>query len=244
MNLCDHRRVLGVAPGEYRQHGAFAEYIAVPQHILYRLPDALSFEEAAFVEPVSIAVHAVARTPISLNDTAVVVGSGMIGLLVVQVLRAAGCGKIIAVDVNAERLQLALELGADVALNPDQDDALAAIQETTDGRGADIAFEVVGITPTLQTAVNSVRKGGAITLVGNLKPEAVLPLQAVVTRELTLYGSCASQGEYPACLAMLARGDIDVSPLTSAVVPLSEGAQWFHRLYKGDENLLKVILTP
>ncbi len=87
MNLCNHRRVLGVACAEFRQDGAYAQYVAVPQNILYRLPDGLSFEHAAMVEPVSIAVHAVGRLPIRLNDTAVVVGSGMIGLLVVQALR-------------------------------------------------------------------------------------------------------------------------------------------------------------
>jgi len=83
VNLCDHRRVLGVSCEDYRQHGAFAEFVALPHRILYRLPDSVSFEQAAMVEPVSVAVHAVERTPISLGDTAVVMGVGMIGLLVV-----------------------------------------------------------------------------------------------------------------------------------------------------------------
>ena len=92
INLCDNRRVLGVSCEQYRQNGAFAQFVAVPQHILYRLPEGLSFERAAMVEALSIAVHAVERTAIGLNDTAVVVGAGMIGLLVVQVLRSRGCG--------------------------------------------------------------------------------------------------------------------------------------------------------
>ncbi len=90
INLCDHRRVLGVSCGEYRQHGAFAEYVAVPQHICYRLPESLEFEQAAMIEAVSIAVHAANRSPISLGDTAVVIGSGMIGLLTIQAVRRAG----------------------------------------------------------------------------------------------------------------------------------------------------------
>ena len=98
INFCDNRQVLGVSCDDYRCHGAFAEYVAIPQRILYKLPEKLSFEEAAMVEPLSIAVHAVERTRISLNDTAVVVGTGMVGLLVVQALRARGCGQIIAVD--------------------------------------------------------------------------------------------------------------------------------------------------
>lgn len=244
INLCDDRRVLGVSCDDYRQHGAFAEYVVVPPRILYRLPDTLSFEEAAFVEPVSIAVHAVDRTPISLSDTAVVVGSGMIGLLVIQALRAAGCGTIIAVDLDPAKLELAVALGADEGLRSDEVDVPGEVMRRTEGRGADLAFEVVGITPTLQLAVASVKKGGSVTLVGNLAAQAELPLQAVVTRELTLYGSCASQGEYPACLEMIARGDIDVKPLMSAVAPLADGAGWFDRLYGGEAGLLKVILTP
>ena len=244
INLCDNRRVLGVSCDEYRQNGAFAEYVAVPQRILYRLPRGLSVEQAAMVEALSIAFHAVERTPISLNDTAVVVGTGMIGLLIVQSLRVAGCGRIIAVDLDQDRLDLACELGADVGLKSDSDDVVAEVLRRTANRGADVAFEVVGITPTLKLSVQSLRKGGTLTLVGSLSPMAELPLQAVVTRELTLNGSCASRGEYPACLDMIARGAINVDALISAVVPLADGAVWFERLYKGESGLMKVILTP
>lgn len=243
-NLCDDRRVLGVSCGEYRQDGAFAEYVVVPPRILYRLPDAISFEQAAMVEPVSIALHAVARTPVALNDTAVVVGAGMIGLLVVQALRAAGCGRIIAVDLDQSRLDLAGALGADEGLKSDAVDVVQHVLSRTGGRGADLAFEVVGIPPTVKLAVQCLRKGGALTLVGNLTPSVELLLQSVVTRELTLYGSCASNGEYPACLEMIARGAINVDALMSAVAPLAEGAAWFDRLYQGEAGLMKVILQP
>jgi L-iditol 2-dehydrogenase len=244
INLCDNRRVLGVSCGEYRRHGAFADLIVVPQHILYRLPEGLSFEQAAMVEAVSIAVHAVERTPVSLNDTAVVVGTGMIGLLVVQALRVAGCGRIIAVDLDPKRLELAGQLGADDTLNSKEVDVVQEVQARTDGRGADIACEVVGFTPTLQLAIQSVRKGGTVTLVGNLSPTTEFLQQSVVTRELTLYGSCGSRGEYPACLDLIVRGAINVDAMISAVAPLSEGNDWFKRLYEGEAGLMKVILTP
>ncbi len=244
INLCDNRRVLGVSCEDYRQHGAFAQYVAVPQRILYRLPDGLSFERAAVVEALSIAFHAVRRTPIVLDDTAVVVGTGMVGLLVVQALRLAGCGRILAVDLDPQRLDLACRLGADEAIQAGTLDVASEVLRRTQGHGADVALEVVGQTATIQAAVASLRKGGQLTLVGNLSPKIELPLQAVVTRELTLNGSCASQGEYPACLNMLARGAVDVDAITSAVAPLSEGASWFHRLYQGGEGLMKVILQP
>ena len=244
INLCDDRRVLGVSCADYRQHGAFAEYVALPQRILYRLPDALSFEQAAMVEALSVALHAVARTPVSLNDTAVVVGAGMIGLLVIQALRVAGCGHVVAVDLAQARLDLACQLGADEGLTPDSGDVVARVLERTAGRGADVAFEVVGITPTLALATQCLRKGGSLTLVGNLSPATEFLLQSVVTRELTLYGSCASRGEYPACLDLIARRAINVDALISAVAPLAEGASWFKRLYDREPGLMKVILTP
>ncbi len=243
INLCDNRRVVGVSCGDYRQHGAFAEYLAVPARILYRVPDDLSFVQAAFVEPVSIAAHAVELTPIALNDTAVVVGTGMIGLLLIQVLKQTGVGKVIGIDLADSRLELARQLGADVTINARDTDIQEQILAHTEGRGADIAFEVVGITATLQTAVKALRKGGALTLVGNISETAELPIQLVVTRELTLYGSCGSQGDYPASLAMLAQGKVQVEPLITAIAPLSDGANWFDRLYN-EQDLLKVVLTP
>ena len=244
VNLCDNRRVLGVSPGEYSQDGAFAEYVAVPQRILYRLPDGLSFVHAAMLEPVAVAFHAAGRTPISLDDTAVVVGAGMIGLLVVQALRLSGCGQIIAVDLDQDRLDLAKRLGADVGLKSDETDAVANVLQRTGGRGADFAVEVVGIAPTVTLATQCIRKGGSLTLVGNLSPQVELLLQAVVTRQLTLYGSCALNGEYPACMNMIARGAVDVDTLISAVAPLSDGINWFRRLQAGESGLMKVILEP
>jgi L-iditol 2-dehydrogenase len=244
INCCDNRRVVGVSCADYRQHGAFAEYVAVPQHILHRLPEGLSFERAALVEPVSIAFHAVNITPISMNDSAAVVGTGMIGLLVVQTLRAAGCGQIIAVDIDPARLELACKLGADLAVRSDAPDALERILQYTGKQGADIVFDVVGIGASVRLAVESARKGGVMTLVGNLAPSVELPLQSVVTRGLRLLGSLASAGEYPAALAMIHRGSIDVDTLISATAPLAEGAVWFDRLYRREPGLLKVVLEP
>jgi L-iditol 2-dehydrogenase len=244
VNLCDNRQVLGVSPGEYRRHGAFAEYVAVPQRIAYPIPETLSFEHAAMIEAVSVAVHAVGLTPVRLGDTAVVVGSGMIGLQVIQALRLAGCSRVIAVDLDEKRLRLATELGAEVSINAGQRDVPKAVRDCTSGRGADVAMEVVGTSQGLETALASLRKGGTLTLIGNLSPRVELPLQSVVTRQIRVLGSCASSGEYPVCIDLLARKAIRVAPLISAVAPLAEGAAWFRRLYEGDPNLMKVILQP
>jgi len=243
-NLSDNRMVLGVSTGEYRRHGAFADFVNVPQHILYKIPDKVSFTQASMVEPVAVAAHAVELTPVSWNDTAVVVGSGMIGLFIIQVLRARGCGKIIAVDLEDEKLELAKELGADHILNPQPKEIRKEILEITESRGADVAFEVVGIPDTVKTAIDSVRKGATVTLVGNLSPTAEIPLQAVVTQQLRLQGSCAICGEYSAVLDMIARKEVNVDAILSAEAPLSEGADWFRRLCNNEPGLIKVILIP
>jgi L-iditol 2-dehydrogenase len=244
INLCDHRRVLGVSCDDYRRHGAFAEFVAVPQRVLYRVPAEVAFVHAALVEPLSIALHGVARSRVTIGDTAVVVGTGMIGLLVVQALRAAGCGRIYGVDVDAHRLQMACQFGADEGFRSDACDVKGEILRRTGGRGADLALEAVGGTATVQLAMACLRKGGQLTLVGNLAPQVEFPLQAAVTREITIHGSCASRGEYPACLEMIARGRMQVAPLVSAVAPLDDGPQWFARLHRGGEGFLKVVLEP
>jgi L-iditol 2-dehydrogenase len=247
VNLCECRRVLGVSCGDYRQHGAFAEFVAVPQNILYPLPPELPFEQAAMIEPVSVAVHAVDRLNIKTGETAVVVGSGMIGLLVIQALRVAGCHNIIAIDIDPTRLKLAKQLGATTTFNPEPTATATPVElvlELTNGEGADVSVEVVGNAAALATAIGCVRRGGRVGLVGNLSPEVPFPLQAVVTRELTLYGSCASAGEYARAIEFVASGAIRVAPLITATAPLGDGPQWFERLYAREPGLMKVILQP
>ncbi|MCL4107129.1 UNVERIFIED_CONTAM: hypothetical protein GTU68_039121 [Idotea baltica] len=244
INLCESRMVLGVSCGEYRRHGAFAEYVSVPQHICYQLPEGLPFEHAALIEAVSVAVHAANRTPVVLGDTAVVVGSGMIGLLAVQAIRLAGCSQVIAVDLEDSKLEVAKQLGADVGLNAKNVDVPEEVRKLTGGRGADVVLEVVGATPTIQTAIDCTRKGGSVCLVGNLAPTVEMPLQSIVTRELSVFGTCGSSGEYPACIDLLKSGAIKVEPLITAKSSLEDGPDWFRRLYDGEPGAMKVIIDP
>jgi L-iditol 2-dehydrogenase len=243
VNLCDNRQVMGVSPGPYRRHGAFAEFVAVPRRIVYKLPDSLGFEQAALIEAASVAVHAVTITPVHIGDTAVVVGAGMIGVLTVQALRKAGCTQVIAVDLEESRLEMARAAGATETLNA-KSDVPAAVMARTEGHGAPVAVECVGAEQPVRTAISCVRKGGTVTLVGNVTPNVSINLQEVVTRQIRLQGSCASNGEYPAVIGLMASGAIDVKPLISAVAPLSEGPQWFDRLYRKEPGLMKVILRP
>jgi L-iditol 2-dehydrogenase len=243
VNLCDNRQVLGVSCGDYRRAGAFAEFVAVPARIVYRLPETLSFEEAAMLEAVSVALHAVSLVPIAPNSTALVVGAGTIGLLVMQALRAAGCSRVFISDVDPTRLKLAEDLGATATLSAGAELTQQLLQLTS-GTGVDVAVEAVGINATIGAAIVSVRKGGSVVLVGNVSPEVTLPLQKVVTRQIRLQGSCASAGEYPQAIDLMSRGAIRVKPLITAIAPLEEGARWFERLHAREPNLMKVVLAP
>jgi (R,R)-butanediol dehydrogenase/meso-butanediol dehydrogenase/diacetyl reductase/L-iditol 2-dehydrogenase len=244
VNLCDNRTVLGVSCDEYRRHGAFAEYVVVPDRISAHIPYGLSYEEAAMTEPVGVAAHAFHITPVGLNDTVAVVGSGLIGLLLMQVLKASVSGRIIALDTDPARRETALAAGVDAALDPGDPELDLKIKELTGGRGADRVFEAVGATGPIKTAVSIVRKGGSVTLIGNVSPQVEIPLQAVVSRQLSLLGSCAISGEYPIVLDLMARKKIDVKPLISAAAPLREGQIWFEKLYNREGKLLKVVLIP
>ena len=244
VNLCDSRQVLGVSCGDYRRNGAFADFVIVPEHIVYRLPDSFPYEKAALIEAVSIAVHAAKITEIEPGSSVAVIGAGMIGLLAVQAFRVFGCTKVIAVDLEQGKLDLARQLGADETFLGTDPDLLDKLKAATGGQGPDIAVEVVGAQKPILTAIHGVRRGGTVTLIGNLAPQVEIPLQVVVTRQLRLLGSCASAGEYPECIELMASGAIKVEPLISALAPLGEGAAWFDRLYAREPGLMKVILQP
>jgi L-iditol 2-dehydrogenase len=243
VNLCSDRKVLGVSCADYRRHGCFAEKIALPTRILHRIPDDLPFEHAAFAEPVAIALHAVNLAPPATDEPALVVGAGLIGLLVIQALKARSWKHVTAVDLDPKRLELARQLGADQTHDA-REENLAAHFRQLHSDGFAVSFEVVGAAAPVDLAIRSVRKGGTVVLVGNLQPSVPFPLQEIVTRQISIHGSCACAGEYPEAIQRIRDGSIRVDPLTSACVPLADGASWFARLADNREGLLKVILQP
>ena len=258
INLCTDRKVLGVSCNDFRRHGCFADKVVLPTRILYRIPEALAFEKAAFAEPVSIALHAVnlaegvdigeafAAVPPTApqRGSAVVVGAGLIGLLVIQALKARGWERVVAVDLDDGRLELSKKLGAEAAFNAKTEGLAQILRAHFGGDGADASFEVVGAAAPIDLAIRSVRKGGQVVLVGNLQPSVPFPLQEVVTRQITLKGSCSCAGEYPEAIRRIEDGSIQVEPLLSVVAPLEEGAQWFHKATQPGNGLLKVVLKP
>jgi len=246
VNLCNDRQVIGVSCGEYRRAGAFAELLTVPARVAYHLPEGLSFPEAAMLEAVSVALHGVAVSEMKGDETVLVIGAGMIGLLLLQAARATGLGSahVFVSDVDASRLQLAASMDAEETFLASGAQLTAEIMKRTSGRGVDVVLEAVGRDETIATAIDCVRKGGTVVLVGNISPQVNLPLQKVVSRQIRLQGSCASAGEYPEAMQLMAAGRIKVAPLITAVAPLADGPSWFERLHSREPNLMKIVLDP
>jgi len=241
VNLCDNRRVLGSSHRTWRRDGCMAEYVVVPWWITYRLPDGLSFEEAALVETASVGMHAARITPIEVNDLVAVIGAGPIGLCAIQAVKVRGAGRVVALDIREERLAMARELGASHTINPAREDVAGILRHVFGRPDVDAVLEAVGLPNTLELAWKLAKKRGNITLIGNVAPVS-FPLPEVVVRELTIRGSSSSAGEFRACLDLMAQGRIQTKPLISRVMPLSEGQLAFDTLHAGDPTLMKVVL--
>jgi L-iditol 2-dehydrogenase len=238
-NICQNRTLIGMDT-----HGAYAEAVRVPQDQLYRLPDDLSFADGAWTEPLSVALHAVAITPLEPLDTVVVVGAGPIGLLTLQAAKIKGAGTVIVTDRSPHRLELAQQLGADIVVNVAEQDPVSVAQQAADGLGAHVTFEAVGITPTVQQALEVTRIGGNITWIGNSQRDVTLNMQQVVTRELTIRGTYGFDQEFSQAIELLRTKRVNVAPMTEQLAPLDAGPQIFHDLAKGTLDAVKVVLQP
>ena len=244
VNLCDNRQVLGVSIPAFRRDGCLAEYVVMPWWITYKLPDAVSFEEAALVEPAGVSMHAARITPIDVNDVVAVVGAGPIGLFAIQAVKVKGAGKVIAFDVREERLALARQLGADITINPSAGDIVEELKRVVGRSDVDAVLDAVGVPPAFDLGFKIVKRGGNLTLIGNVTPQITMNWQDLVMRELNIRGSFAIANEYRAVLDLIAQGRIQTKPLISKTLPLSEGQAAFDVLHKGDPKLFKIVLHP
>src|SRR5690606_16374115 len=226
------------------RNGAFAEYVVIPEHILYKIPENVSFTQAAMTEPAAVALHAIKLSKIEAQSIVLVVGAGMVGMFVIQLLKIKGIKNIIAIDKEEDRLEKAKNSGADHIFKPDDPNLSKVVGSLTGNRGVDIVYEVVGLEETINQSIELLRKGGTLTIIGNLSKTVEIPLQAIVTRQLTIQGSCAINGEYEEVLKYIAEGKLNVNSILSAEVPLKDGAEWFNRLYNKEKGLMKVILKP
>lgn len=236
-NICRERQGLGM-----HLDGAYAERVVVPEELAVALPDSVEWDEAALVEPLAVALHAVALTPLGPADRVAVIGAGPIGLLAMLAARAGGCGTIVVTDRDRHRLDLARSLGADVAIDVSGPDGEAELLGLAGS--ADAVLEAVGITPTIAQSVRLARPGGNVTWIGNSAPEVELPIQGLVTAELTVHGAYGYVDEFAAAIDAVATRRIDVRPLVELVAPLADGPALFEQLARGEVAAAKVVLRP
>ena len=224
--------------------GAYADAVVLPAAMLLPLPDGVSFEEGALIEPLAVAMHAVGITPRSLLDSVVIVGAGTIGLLTLLAVRLGGAGRVMVTDRSAHRLAVARRLGADDAIDVATTDPIRTVLEMTGGRGADAVFEAVGISTTVHQSMAVARLGGHVNWIGNLEPRVELGMQDLVTRELTLRGAYGFVDEFERAARALADDRVDVQPLIERVAPLDDAIELFAELGAGRLDAVKVLLTP
>ncbi|PZR98157.1 MAG: alcohol dehydrogenase [Chloroflexi bacterium] len=240
VNLCASRRSIGSAVD-----GGFTAYVVVPERNVHRLPDTISFEAGALTEPLACVVHgALERARVSPGDLAVVTGPGTIGLLTLQVIKAAGAGVVVlGTDADAHRLDLALELGADHVYNVQRDWVTAAIHDLTDGAGADIAYECSGAGLAAASLLQLVRRGGQYVQIGLFGKPVAWDLDQMCLKEVTVTGSNASvPSAWDRALRLMASGAVQTEPLVSNIMPLTE----WHTAFDAFEKRigLKTLLYP
>ena len=241
VNLCLERRSVGSAV-----NGGFADFVVVPARNIHRLPDNVDFRAGALTEPLACVVHATLTTPtITPGDVAIIAGPGPIGLLTLQVVKAAG-GRALVLGTNRDghRLRLARELGADEAINVEEEDAIARVAAATlQGLGADVVYECSGAGPAAQLALTLVRRGGRYVQVGLFGKPITFDLDQVVYRELLLTGTNASTPpSWLRALDLLASGQVQTAPLITHVLPLTAWEEALHVFEAGSG--VKTVFEP
>ncbi len=226
--------------------GAFAEYVKAPAAAVYRLPDDMSPEHAAYVEPLACAVHGQERADLRPGSTVVIIGAGPMGLVHIRLSRLRGATRIIAIELNPARRAKAAELGADVVLDPGTEDVVAAVRELTEGRGADCVIEAVGSIRTYQEAFEMVRRGGTIVAYGAAPSTEEMELRPfdIYSKELTVVGSYAgTYATWPDAIELIRSGRFDPDQIISNVVPLADVVQGIASAER-DKDVIKTQVRP
>jgi 2-desacetyl-2-hydroxyethyl bacteriochlorophyllide A dehydrogenase len=230
---------------QYRKgQGAFAPYFIASEERVFGLPDHLSYEEGALVEPLAVALHAVRKSGIRLGQTCAVFGAGAIGLLVAMLSHRTTGSDVFVADINSFRLERALELGATEVINSLASNSVETIMERTGQMGVDRSFEAVGLEATLIQSLKVLKKGGTTTLLGIFeKPDVVLPVNLFVQREINLAGSQGYCWDFQDSLTLLENNVVDLKKLVTHRLNFDELQQGFETLLKPQSNAIKVVIN-
>jgi (R,R)-butanediol dehydrogenase / meso-butanediol dehydrogenase / diacetyl reductase len=238
--LCDRLAFLGLMAD-----GGLAPYVAVPDYALHKLPDSMSDEEGALVEPLSVAVHAVRRGRVMPGDSVAIVGAGPIGLATLLAARSAGAGEVFVVELAAARKQKAVDNGATKVIDPADGDPITQIRDLTGGLGVDISFECVGHKNTVPLTVGLARKGGRVVIVGVFEEASSLNFNEVGLAEREIIGSLAYVDDFPRSISLIADHRIHAAPLITAKTSLDNAVeQGFDQLVTNKDQHIKILINP
>lgn len=238
--LCEKNAATGMMAD-----GAFAEYVNIPAYDIYKLPSGLSYEEAALTEPLAVGVHAMRKASIRPGDDVVIVGAGTIGLATLQAARASGARKIIVVEVARARKEYAIKLGATEVLDPVEVDVPREVSKATNRVGADLGFECVGNPKTVALALDSVRRGGKLVIVGVFEKPAEINFNSVVFFERKIIGSLGYNDEFATVLPYLVDRRLEAGPMITGKITLNDLLEkGFTELIKNKDKNIKILVSP
>lgn len=242
-NVCDYRYIIGTTMKAGSYNGAMSEYVVAPAEKIMNLPDNVSFDEAALVEPLSISLRATKHAGDLKGKTVAVFGTGPIGLMGIMCMKSFGAKRIVAIDILENRLEIARKCGAtDTILS--NDDVSRITRQMTDGVGIDVVFDAAGVPATVNTAIEIARNGGTVLMVGMASPTFEIEYKHAVVKELTLQSSYMYTTEMREGLQMIIDGKLNVAQMITSRHPLSEGPKVFQDLASGNTKEVKVILFP
>ncbi|WP_121610003.1 NAD(P)-dependent alcohol dehydrogenase [Mesobacillus foraminis] len=240
-NLCPSVEFLATPPYD----GAFCEYIAMRADLVFPIPEEMSYETAALVEPFSVGVHAINRGRLSPGETVVIMGMGPIGLVTAAAAKAAGARMIIGVDLEQSRLDVAKEMGATHTINLREENLKEKVNEYTNGTGTDLAIETAGSPKAVQGTIESVRKGGRVAIVG-MSPQDEVPVSVskIIDKEIDMVGIFRYHHTYPMAIEMLSNPEIDIEKIITNKYPLNDTAEAFEKAIHDKTNTLKIMIYP
>lgn len=237
-NICPDMKSYGI-----HENGGFAEYVVVKEANLYALPDTLSYEFAALVEPLAVILQAIRKSKFKIGDSVALFGAGPIGLLLSESLRAAGASKIFVAEVSEERRELALKMGADIVINPAEEDAVQVIKDNTNG-GVDVSFDAAGVEATFNQALDCIKPNGEFMIVSVFANPINYHPTAQVVSEKKINSSLGYNNIFAQAIDLLSKGSLNVEPVITSVISLENIVEDGFEKLISDKNECKILVRP
>ncbi|HHY98979.1 MAG TPA: NAD(P)-dependent alcohol dehydrogenase, partial [Firmicutes bacterium] len=240
-NLCPDVVFMATPPVD----GAFVEYVAFPEDFAFKLPDNVSFDEGALIEPLAVGIYASERAGIKPGLSAVILGAGPIGLVTLQAAKAYGAGPVAVLDISDFRLNMARKLGADFVIDSRDANALDKVLEAIGQGGADVVFEAAGAVPTIQMTTRIARRGGRVVLIGlSAKDQVEYNVVDVSGKELDVLGIFRYANVYRRAIDLVSAGKIDLKTMVTHHFPLEKTKEALELADTKKDQAIKVIVNP